>query len=60
VQGRGGAGGDRRVPRAKRGDAGARPSGREVRNMDMTTVLIVLLVVAVLGGGGWGYSRWRR
>jgi hypothetical protein len=23
------------------------------------TVLIVLLVVFLLGGGGWGYSRWR-
>jgi len=28
--------------------------------MDLTTVLIVLLVLFVLGGGGWGYSRWRR
>jgi hypothetical protein len=37
----------------------ARPSGKEVENMDLTTVVIVLLVVAVLGGGGWGYSRWR-
>ena len=26
----------------------------------METVLIVLLVLFVLGGGGWGYSRWRR
>jgi hypothetical protein len=25
----------------------------------MTTVLIVLVVLFVLGGGGWGYSRWR-
>jgi hypothetical protein len=25
----------------------------------METVLIVLLVVFLLGGGGWGYSRWR-
>jgi hypothetical protein len=26
---------------------------------DMGTLLIVLLVLFVLGGGGWGYSRWR-
>jgi len=26
----------------------------------METVLIVVLVLFVLGGGGWGYSRWRR
>ncbi len=26
----------------------------------METILIVLLVVFLLGGGGWGYSRWRR
>jgi hypothetical protein len=25
----------------------------------METLLIVLLVVFLLGGGGWGYSRWR-
>jgi len=25
----------------------------------METVLIVLLVLFLLGGGGWGYSRWR-
>jgi hypothetical protein len=25
---------------------------------DMSTILIVLLVLFVLGGGGWGYSRW--
>jgi len=25
----------------------------------MDTVLIVLLVLFLLGGGGWGYSRWR-
>jgi len=28
--------------------------------MSMETVLIVLVVLFVLGGGGWGYSRWRR
>jgi hypothetical protein len=27
--------------------------------MSMETVLIVLVVLFVLGGGGWGYSRWR-
>jgi hypothetical protein len=27
---------------------------------EMSTLLIVLLVVFVLGGGGWGYSRFRR
>jgi len=26
---------------------------------NMETVLIVLVVLFVLGGGGWGYSRWR-
>jgi hypothetical protein len=25
----------------------------------METLLIVLLVVFLLGGGGWGYRRWR-
>jgi hypothetical protein len=25
----------------------------------METILIVLLVLFLLGGGGWGYSRWR-
>jgi hypothetical protein len=24
----------------------------------METALIVLLVLFLLGGGGWGYSRW--
>ena len=27
---------------------------------NMETLLIVLLVLFLLGGGGWGYSRWRR
>ena len=26
---------------------------------NMETLLIVLLVLFLLGGGGWGYSRWR-
>ena len=26
----------------------------------MGTILIVLLVLFLLGGGGWGFSRWRR
>jgi hypothetical protein len=26
---------------------------------NMETVLIVLLVLFLIGGGGWGYSRWR-
>jgi len=26
----------------------------------METIVIVLLVLFLLGGGGWGYSRWRR
>jgi hypothetical protein len=25
----------------------------------MQSLLIVLLVLFLLGGGGWGYSRWR-
>jgi len=31
----------------------------KLREEDMETLLIVLLVLFVLGGGGWGYSRWR-
>jgi hypothetical protein len=27
---------------------------------NMETLLIVLLVLFLLGGGGFGYSRWRR
>ena len=30
------------------------------RGYNMETILIVLLVLFLLGGGGWGYSRWRR
>jgi hypothetical protein len=26
---------------------------------NMETVLIILVVLFLLGGGGWGYSRWR-
>jgi hypothetical protein len=26
---------------------------------DVSSILTVLLVLFVLGGGGWGYSRWR-
>jgi hypothetical protein len=33
--------------------------GTEVK-MDTSTLLIVLIVLFVLGGGGWGYSRYRR
>jgi hypothetical protein len=29
------------------------------RRYGMETILIVLLVLFLLGGGGWGYSRWR-
>jgi hypothetical protein len=28
--------------------------------MDLNTLLIVLVVLFLLGGGGWGYSRYRR
>ncbi len=28
--------------------------------MNMETLLIVLVVLFLLGGGGWGYSRFRR
>jgi len=31
----------------------------KLREEDMETLLIVLLVLFLLGGGGWGYSRWR-
>jgi hypothetical protein len=27
--------------------------------LQMETVLIVLVVLFLLGGGGWGYRRWR-
>jgi hypothetical protein len=30
------------------------------RGYNMQTILIVLVVLFLLGGGGWGYSRWRR
>jgi flagellar basal body-associated protein FliL len=30
------------------------------RGHNMVTVLIVLLVLFLVGGGGWGYTRWRR
>ena len=33
------------------------PLTSEVQHME--TVLIVLVVLFLLGGGGWGYSRWR-
>jgi len=26
----------------------------------MSTLVMVILLVFLLGGGGWGYSRWRR
>jgi hypothetical protein len=29
------------------------------KRCEMSTLLIVLLVLFLLGGGGWGYSRWR-
>jgi hypothetical protein len=32
---------------------------RLLKEADMGTLLIVLLVLFLLGGGGWGYSRWR-
>jgi hypothetical protein len=29
------------------------------KRYNMSTILIVLLVLFLLGGGGWGYSRYR-
>ena len=29
------------------------------KEVAMETILIVLVVLFLLGGGGWGYSRWR-
>jgi hypothetical protein len=29
------------------------------KEVAMSTLLVILLVLFVLGGGGWGYSRWR-
>ena len=29
------------------------------RGYNMETLLIILLVLFLVGGGGWGYSRWR-
>ena len=33
---------------------------RQTKGETMDTILIVLIVLFLLGGGGWGYSRWRR
>jgi len=33
------------------------PVGKQ--EASMSTLLIILLVLFVLGGGGWGYNRWR-
>ena len=30
------------------------------RGYNMETILIILLVLFLVGGGGWGYTRWRR
>jgi hypothetical protein len=32
---------------------------RHPKGKHMETLLIVLVVLFVLGGGGWGYRRWR-
>jgi hypothetical protein len=37
-----------------------RPASFHKRGYKMETILIVLVVLFLLGGGGWGYSRWRR
>jgi len=31
----------------------------KMRHNVMETILIILLVVFLVGGGGWGYRRWR-
>ncbi len=63
------ASGRRRAGERCSGPGKALPSRESVRRRwgelfgvrwAMETVLIVLLVLFVLGGGGWGYSRWRR
>jgi hypothetical protein len=36
------------------------PASSHQMRYNMETVLIVLLVLFLLGGGGFGYSRWRR
>jgi hypothetical protein len=41
----------------RRLQAGSGFPRREVNKME--TILIIVLVVFVLGGGGWGYRRWR-
>jgi hypothetical protein len=35
------------------------PASSYKRGYKMETVLIVLVVLFLIGGGGWGYSRWR-
>jgi hypothetical protein len=37
----------------------ASPASLSESEYNMETVLIVLVVLFLLGGGGWGYSRWR-
>jgi hypothetical protein len=41
------------------GTKASQPDSSEKRGRDMETILIVVLIVFLLGGGGWGYSRWR-
>jgi len=38
---------------------GYSPASLNESEYNMETVLIVLVVLFLLGGGGWGYSRWR-
>jgi hypothetical protein len=35
-------------------------AGSDKRGYVMETILIIVVLVFLLGGGGWGYSRWRR
>jgi hypothetical protein len=30
-----------------------------MRRFDMSTLLVILLILFLVGGGGWGYSRYR-
>jgi hypothetical protein len=52
----------RMVPEGNQFDSSVDESSRLplTRGLHMETILIVVLIVFLLGGGGWGYSRWRR
>jgi hypothetical protein len=49
------------TPRGSKDFFGAQVNQLSLTREDqMFTILVVVLVLFLLGGGGWGYSRWRR